>query len=65
MILELDDATREELERFSVAFTCERCAQFDPDTGACSAEYPNEDHRAARPGERRGRLVFCKEFELA
>jgi tRNA(Ile)-lysidine synthase len=32
MILELDEATRAELERFSLAFTCERCAQFDPET---------------------------------
>lgn len=59
----LDARTRLELARFRLAFTCERCAQFDEPRGLCSLGYPNDDHREA-PLEGREALVFCKEFEL-
>jgi hypothetical protein len=51
----------EEMSRFQLRYACEDCAQFAPDTGACSAGYPNSEHRVA---ERRVEIVFCKEFEL-
>jgi hypothetical protein len=50
------------IARFRLAFGCERCAHADA-TGACSLEYPNDEHVEATL-EQRGALVFCKEFEL-
>ena len=64
MIHTIDELLATEIERFSLAFTCERCAQFEPDTEHCSLGYPNEDHRT-RGLVLGARLVFCKEFELA
>lgn len=64
MIHVVDARLSLEIERCALAFTCERCAQFDPSNGRCSAGYPNEDHRE-KPIEVGARLVFCKEFELA
>lgn len=60
----LDAAARAELVRFRLAWTCERCAQFDEPRGACSLGYPNEEHREA-PLEGREHVTFCKEFELS
>jgi hypothetical protein len=64
MIIALDDRGCAEIRRFSLVYTCERCAQFEPENGGCSAGYPNGEHREA-PLESGRRLVFCKEFELA
>lgn len=50
-----------ERRRYRLVFTCEDCAHFVPDTGACAHGYPNEDHRAAEGT----RVVFCKEFDPA
>ena len=60
----LDAPTRAEFATYQLAFTCERCAQFDEPTGRCSLEYPNEEHRDADLRDRT-EIVFCKEFELA
>lgn len=64
MIHTIDELLATEVERFSLAFTCERCAQFEPDSEQCSLGYPNDDHRA-RGLVVGAQLVFCKEFELA
>lgn len=64
MIHTIDELLATEVERFSLAFTCEQCSQFDPDSELCSLGYPNEDHRGRRLVVG-ARLVFCKEFELA
>lgn len=64
MIFTIDDVLQREMERFSFAASCEHCAYFDPESGACSHGYPNEEHRAETIRARR-LLVFCKEFELA
>lgn len=64
MIFELDERLEREIREHRLAFTCERCVQFDPDSEACSAGYPNEEHRRARV-ERARLVVFCKEFEIA
>lgn len=61
---------RQEAARFRLSFTCEACAHFAPESGACGNGYPNQAHRAAAV-ETRGaddaasELEFCKEFELA
>jgi hypothetical protein len=41
-------------------FSCEDCAYFVPDLGACANGYPNAAHRRGAPV-----IVFCKQFELA
>ena len=53
-----------EARKFNLAFTCERCAHFDPPSGRCASGYPNEEHRDVHLDEREA-FVFCKEFELA
>jgi hypothetical protein len=52
-----------QIERTRLKFACEDCAQFDTETGRCSAGYPNAEHRLSRPDP--SLIVFCKEFELA
>lgn len=55
-----------ERRRFRLAFTCERCSQFDPDAERCAYGYPTAEHRLeaydADPG---ALVVFCKDFDLA
>jgi len=63
VIVEVRPSLIEEAERFKLLYACEACASFDPETGACSLGYPNEDHRADPPLAARRHLVFCKEFE--
>ena len=64
MIHEADERGAIERARFSLRFACEDCGHFAVEKGRCSLEYPNADHRADAPSLT-GRLVFCKEFELA
>lgn len=59
-----DARLRAEVERWSLVFTCDRCAHFEPDSGSCANGYPNADHRSASL-DGRETLEFCKEFELA
>jgi hypothetical protein len=59
---EVDAELLAEIARTRLRFACEDCAQFDPETGLCSAGYPNAEHRLARPDPRV--IIFCKEFEL-
>ncbi len=58
---------RDEAKRFSLAFTCEACANFCPKREACAIVYPTEEHRQAHidaleDGEP---VRFCKMFEAA
>ena len=62
----VDSVFLEETRQFRLTFTCEACAHFVPESGACANEYPNQAHRAA-PLEglvELTELEFCKEFEL-
>ena len=59
----VDERLRREASEFRLRFTCEDCAHFAPDRGACSHGYPNEAHRAVVLSERES-CEFCKEFEL-
>lgn len=63
MIHRLDDRLRHEIARFRLAYTCERCVEFDPDREACALGYPTAPHRARDLSEAT-ELVFCKAFEL-
>lgn len=47
---------------FALRATCETCAHFVVERGACAHEYPNHEHRDAARATRT--FVFCKEFEL-
>lgn len=60
----VDANFREEARRFRLSFTCEECAHFVPESGACGNGYPNEAHRAMAL-DAQSELEFCKEFELA
>lgn len=59
----IDAVFLREAERFRLVFSCEACAHFVAESGACAHGYPNAAHRA---GELEGVevLEFCKEFEL-
>jgi hypothetical protein len=61
----VDANFRQEAQRFHLSFTCEACAHFAPESGACGNGYPNEAHRATALEAPSGELEFCKEFELA
>jgi hypothetical protein len=63
VIHRIDERLESELAHYRVAFTCERCAQFEPDEGLCSLGYPSEPHRT-RPIVVGAELIFCKTFEL-
>ncbi len=63
MIHRVTEALVEEARRFRLAYGCERCAAFAPESMKCSHEYPNEVHREVDLRER-AHVVFCKEFEL-
>jgi hypothetical protein len=60
----VDDKLRAEVAEFRLRFTCEDCAHFDPERGACAHGYPSAAHRALDLAEQKT-LEFCKEFELA
>ena len=64
MIVRVDARLREEAARHRLAFSCDRCAQYDPERDACAFGFPVEPHRS---GDLTGRdeLLFCKAFELA
>ncbi len=64
MIFQLDERLEREIREHRLAFTCERCVQFDVDSQGCSAGYPNDAHRRATV-DRARLVVFCKEFEIA
>jgi len=64
VITTVDDRLRSEARRYGLRFTCESCAWFDAEGGACSHAYPNEAHRAIDL-DRVVEVSFCKEFELA
>ncbi len=53
-----------EVQLFQLEFSCERCAHFVEESGACVNEYPNAAHREGAL-TRGPELEFCKEFELA
>jgi len=55
-----------ERRRFRLAFTCERCAHFDPVGDRCASGYPTDEHRLARyDADPDAIVVFCKDFDLA
>lgn len=58
----VDARLREESERFGFRFSCEDCAHFSPERGACAHGYPTSPHRRERLAG--PVIVFCKEFEL-
>jgi hypothetical protein len=56
---------KRDVEAHRLVFTCESCAHFCPERGACAVLYPTTPHRAATveaaaDGER---IFFCKMFE--
>lgn len=57
----------EQRKKYKFCFTCEDCAHFDGDTGACIHEFPNHMHRidcyTAKPSPKT--ILFCKDFDLA
>ncbi|MFO0555138.1 MAG: hypothetical protein U0271_42565 [Polyangiaceae bacterium] len=63
MITRVDDKLLDEARRFRLAWSCERCATFEPTSRVCALGYPNDMHRE-RPLVAGADLVFCKEFEL-
>jgi hypothetical protein len=63
MIHRIDAQLREEARRFRLVFSCDRCAQFDPEGELCSLGYPNQVHRDPDL-ESRDEVTFCKAFEI-
>jgi len=59
-----DDRFRREWERFDLRFTCEHCAQHDPERDACAHGYPTEAHRRDRYDDPDAPILFCKDFQL-
>jgi hypothetical protein len=59
-----DDRFRSERARYSLRFTCEHCAIFDPVRAGCAHGYPTAPHRTARYDSPDAPIVFCKDFEM-
>jgi hypothetical protein len=59
----VDERLRDEIRRFRLAFTCQRCAVFDAEAQGCSHGYPSDEHRDTEL-DGRSELTFCKHFEL-
>lgn len=59
------DIFSRERRRFSLRFTCEECALFDPEKERCNHGYPVREHRDAHYAHEHGFLVFCKDFDLS
>ncbi|MEW5851167.1 MAG: hypothetical protein AB2A00_20435 [Myxococcota bacterium] len=62
----MDERLRVEREQFALKATCDHCAHFDDDAGACSLTYPTEPHRQStfetlKDGDP---VLFCKTFEV-
>jgi hypothetical protein len=55
---------REERRRFALRFTCEDCAQFDPEREQCAHGFPTDEHRLAHYEQPDADIVFCKDFDL-
>lgn len=60
----VDDRLREEARAFSLRFTCEHCAHFEPERARCGNGYPTEPHAGVDLSVR-PELEFCKEFEFS
>jgi hypothetical protein len=59
----VDEQFLHQARAFALRHRCQDCLHFLPDISACAHGWPSQIHRLI-PG-RDGRLVFCKEFELA
>jgi hypothetical protein len=64
VVSEVDERLKQEARRFELRFTCEACAHYAPERGACGNGYPTLEHRAVELSSARA-IVFCKEFELS
>jgi hypothetical protein len=63
--IEQDETFRQQRAEFRLRFTCEHCAQWQPEPERCAHGYPTDDHREARYDDPAAQIVFCKHFELA
>ena len=59
----VDRQLRDEAKRFSLVFTCRRCAHFDAATSRCSLDFPVAPHLDVDL-ETADQVTFCKAFEL-
>jgi len=59
----IDARLRSEAKRFALRYTCEDCAHFVAERGACANGYPTRAHLGVEL-EAADSLEFCKEFEL-
>lgn len=54
-----------ERRRYRLAFTCERCTNWDPRSDRCAHGYPTVEHRLqAYERDPLADVVFCKDFDL-
>jgi len=63
MIHRVDERLRQEARRYRLVFSCDECAQYDPEGDRCSLGYPHADHKSADLDHRED-VIFCKAFEL-
>ncbi|HEY5956020.1 MAG TPA: hypothetical protein VIV60_05680 [Polyangiaceae bacterium] len=60
----VDEPLLEQIQRFSLKYTCDCCGHFDDAEGRCSLGYPDAPHRLHRLAVEQ-HLLFCKEFDFA
>lgn len=59
----VDDKLTGEISRYRLAYTCDRCAQHDPEADRCTLGIPRDQRpRAELSGLTE--MTFCKSFEL-
>ncbi len=63
MIVPVDALFRAQREALDLRMSCEDCALFDDERGACAHGYPTEPHRRPASWEAATAIQFCKDFE--
>jgi hypothetical protein len=59
----VDDKLTSEILRYKLVYTCDRCAQHDPEGDRCTLGIPRDQRPIADLSGRR-EMAFCKSFEL-
>ncbi len=61
----IDESLVNEIERFTLRFTCDFCAHYMGEREGCAHNWPNRQHTLVPDDQSVGKeLVFCKEFDL-
>lgn len=63
----INEGFRKDVDRYDFRYRCVDCSHVNPQTKACSLDYPNEmlQEGEVRAMDESGEFVFCKDFEFS